>query len=150
MSRCYPSAVVGACCGRPGPQSRLRQLERWNAASRGRGPSFSFYRPGGWHPSHPSGRTQCVGPSAMPGPRRPWHTCRPERRVWRQSPRHAWLTSQTFFHHVLPDGRPVMMEASEMRGIVPCTLVTREINIRRVSPGTCLTAWRWASTPCCW
>jgi hypothetical protein len=105
MSRCYPSAAVGVCCGRPGPQSQLRRLERWTAASRGRGPSFSFYRPGGRHPSHPSGRPWFVGPSAMLGPRRLWRTCRPERRVWRQSPRHAWTTSPTFFHHVLPDGR---------------------------------------------
>jgi hypothetical protein len=27
-----------------------------------------------------------------------------------------------------------MMEASEIRGIVPCTLVKREMNARRVSP----------------
>jgi hypothetical protein len=38
----------------------------------------------------------------------------------------------------------MMMEASEMRGIVPRTLVKREMNVRRVSPGSCLTAWRWA------
>jgi hypothetical protein len=43
-----------------------------------------------------------------------------------------------------------MMDASEMRGIVPRTLVKREINVRRVSLGSCLTAWRWASTPCYW
>jgi hypothetical protein len=49
-----------------------------------------------------------------------------------------------------PWRKAVMMEASEMRGIVPRTLVKREMNVRRVSPGYCLTAWRWASTPCCW
>jgi hypothetical protein len=49
-----------------------------------------------------------------------------------------------------PLAEAVMIEASEMRGIVPHTLVKREINVRRVSPGSCLTAWRWASTPCCW
>jgi hypothetical protein len=27
-------------------------------------------------------------------------------RVWGQSPRHAWPTSPTFSHHVLPGGRP--------------------------------------------
>jgi hypothetical protein len=48
-----------------------------------------------------------------------------------------------------PWRKAVMMEASEIRGIVPRTLVKREINARRVSPGSCLTAWRWASTPCC-
>jgi hypothetical protein len=41
------------------------------------------------------------------------------------------------------------MEASEMRGIVPRTLLKREMNFQRVSPGSYLTAWRWASTPCC-
>jgi hypothetical protein len=46
--------------------------------------------------------------------------------------------------------KAVMMEASEMRGIVPRTLVKQEMNVRRVSPGSCLTAWRWASTPCYW
>jgi hypothetical protein len=49
-----------------------------------------------------------------------------------------------------PYRNAVMMEASEMRGIVPRTLVKREMNVRRVSLGSCLTAWRWASTPCCW
>ena len=49
-----------------------------------------------------------------------------------------------------PWQKAMMMEASEIRGIVPHTLVKREINARRVSPGSCLTAWRWASTPCCW
>jgi hypothetical protein len=49
-----------------------------------------------------------------------------------------------------PWRKAVMMEASEIRGIVPHTLVKLEINVRRVSPGSCLTAWRWASTPYCW
>jgi hypothetical protein len=34
MSHCYTSAAVGACCGRLGPQSQLRRLERLTAASR--------------------------------------------------------------------------------------------------------------------
>ena len=29
-------------------------------------------------------------------------------------------------------------------------LVKHEMNARSVSSGFCLTAWRWASTPCCW
>jgi hypothetical protein len=49
-----------------------------------------------------------------------------------------------------PYRKAVIIEASEMRGIVPRTLVKREMKARRVSPGSCLTAWRWASTPCCW
>jgi hypothetical protein len=57
--------------------------------------------------------------------------------------------SNIFSSHT-PWRKAVMMEASEMRGIVPRTLVKREMNIRRVSPGSCLTAWRWASTQCCW
>jgi hypothetical protein len=47
MSRCYPSAAVDVCCGRPGPQSWLQRLERWSAASGSRGPSsFSSSHPG--------------------------------------------------------------------------------------------------------
>jgi len=34
--------------------------------------------------------------------------------------------------------------------MVPRTLVKREMKARSISPGFCLTAWRWASTPCCW
>jgi hypothetical protein len=56
MSHCYPYVAVGTCCGRPGPQSQLRRLERLTAASRGHDPSFSSYRPGGRHPSHPTGQ----------------------------------------------------------------------------------------------
>jgi hypothetical protein len=48
-----------------------------------------------------------------------------------------------------PWRKAVMMEASEMRGIVPRTLVKQEMNVRRVSLGSYLTTWRWASTPCC-
>jgi hypothetical protein len=36
----------------------------------------------------------------------------------------------------------VMMEASVIWGIVPRTLVKREMKACRVSPGSCLTAWR--------
>jgi hypothetical protein len=41
-----------------------------------------------------------------------------------------------------PYRKAVIMEASEMRGIVPRTLVKREMKARRVSLGSCLTAWR--------
>jgi hypothetical protein len=62
------------------------------------------------------------------------------------------MCGQLFQHFFItyPFRKAVMMEASEIRGIVPRTLVNREINVRRVSPGSCLTACRWASTPCCW
>src|SRR6185369_726843 len=43
-----------------------------------------------------------------------------------------------------------IIDASEIRGMVPRTLVKREMKARSVYPGFCLTAWRWASTPCCW
>jgi hypothetical protein len=97
MGRCFPSAVVGVCCGRPGPWSRLRRLERWTVISRSHSPSSFSYHPGGRHPSLPTGQPRFVGPSAMHGPRRPWRTCRPEQRAWGQSPRHAWPTSPAFF-----------------------------------------------------
>jgi hypothetical protein len=41
-----------------------------------------------------------------------------------------------------PYQKAVIIEASEMRGIVPRTLVKREMKARRVSPSSCLTAWR--------
>jgi hypothetical protein len=41
-----------------------------------------------------------------------------------------------------PWWKAVMMEASDIRGMVPRTLVKREMKARRVSPGSCLTAWR--------
>jgi hypothetical protein len=48
MNRCYPSAVAGVCCGRPGLRSLPRPPERWTAASGSRGPSsFSSFRPRG-------------------------------------------------------------------------------------------------------
>jgi hypothetical protein len=56
----------------------------------------------------------------------------------------------SIFSSRTPCRNAVMMEASEMRGIVLHTLVKREMNVWRVSPGSCLTAWRRASTPCCW
>src|SRR6185437_9702544 len=49
-----------------------------------------------------------------------------------------------------PCRKAVIIDASEIRGIVPRTLVKREMKARSVSPGFCLTAWRCASTPCCW
>jgi hypothetical protein len=83
MNRCYPSAVAGVCCGRPGLRSLPRPPERWTAVSGSRSPSsFSSFRPGGRPPSHPTGQLQFVGPSAMHGPRRLWRTCRPEQRAW--------------------------------------------------------------------
>jgi hypothetical protein len=140
MNRCYPSTVASICCSRPGPWSLSRPPEQWTAASGSRGPSsFSYFRPGGRAPYHLTGQLQFVGPSAMHGPRRLWRICRPERRAWGQ-----------FFSSRTPCRKAVMMEASEIRGIVPCTLVKWETNFQRVSPGSCLTAWRWASTPCCW
>jgi hypothetical protein len=41
-----------------------------------------------------------------------------------------------------PYRKAVIMEASEMRGIVPRTLVKREMKAGRVSLGSCFTAWR--------
>src|SRR5688500_13206277 len=46
MGRCYPSAVVGACCDRPGPRSQLQRPERWLATSGRRDPSFILTVPG--------------------------------------------------------------------------------------------------------
>jgi hypothetical protein len=64
MSRCYPSAAVGVCCGRPSPRSWLRPLERWTAAFGSCSPSsFSSFRPGGRRPSHPTGQLR-VGAKA--------------------------------------------------------------------------------------
>ena len=41
-----------------------------------------------------------------------------------------------------PCRKAVIMEASKTRGIVPHTLVKRAMKTLRVSPGSCLTAWR--------
>jgi hypothetical protein len=151
MNRCYPSAVAGVCCGRPGLRSLLRPPERWTAASGSRDPSsFSSFYPGGRPPSHPTGQLQFVGTSAMHGPRRLWLTCRPERRAWGTVSTSCVANFSNIFSSRTPCRKAVMIEASEIRGIVPRTLVKREMNFRRVSPGSCLTAWRWASTPCCW
>jgi hypothetical protein len=48
----------------------------------------------------------------------------------------------SIFSSRTPWRKAVMMEASEIRGIVPRTLVKREIKAQRVSPGSYLTAWR--------
>jgi hypothetical protein len=62
-----------------------------------------------------------------------------------------WVASfSSIFSSRTPCRKAVMIDALEIRGIVPRTLVKREMKARRVSPGCCLTAWRWASTPCCW
>jgi hypothetical protein len=150
MSRCYPSAAVDVCCGRPGLRSWLRQPERWTAASGIRGPSsFSSFRPGdGTRATRPgssslSGRVPCTalgGFGALIGQS---EECGDSFHVM-----HGQLLQ--IFSSRTPCRKAVMMEASEMRGMVRRTLVKREMNFRRVSPGSCLTAWRWASTPCCW
>jgi hypothetical protein len=57
--------------------------------------------------------------------------------------------SNIFSSHT-PWRKAMMIEASDIRGMVPRTLVKQAMNVRRVSPGSCLTVWRWASTPCCW
>jgi hypothetical protein len=49
--------------------------------------------------------------------------------------------SNIFLSHT-PCQKAVIIETSEMRGIVPHTLVKREMKARRVCPGSCLTAWR--------
>jgi hypothetical protein len=56
----------------------------------------------------------------------------------------------SIFSSRTPWRKAVMMEASEIRGIVPRTLVKQEMNARRVSLGSYLTVWRCASTPCRW
>jgi hypothetical protein len=151
MGRCYPSAAVGVCCGRPGPRSWLRRLERWTAIFGSCGPSsFSSYHPGGRHLSLPIGQPRFVGSSAMHGPRAAVaHLSARAKSVGTVSTS-CVANFSSIFSSRTPYRNVVMMEASEMRGIVPRTLVKREMNVRRVSPGSCLTAWRWASTPCCW
>jgi hypothetical protein len=66
------------------------------------------------------------------------------------SPTSCVANFSSIFSSRTPWRKAVMMEASEIRGIVPRTLVKREMNAQRVSPGSCLTAWRCASTPCRW
>jgi hypothetical protein len=62
-----------------------------------------------------------------------------------------WVASfSSIFSSRTPYRKAVIMDASEIRGIIPRTLVKREMKAWRVSPGCCLTAWRWASMPCCW
>jgi hypothetical protein len=150
MNHCYPSAATDVCCGHPGLRSLLQPLEQWTAASSNRGPSsFSSFRPGGRPPSHPTGQ---------PGSGAECHA-RPSAALAHLSARakSVGIVSTSCvanFSNILSSRTPcqkaVMMEASEIRGIVPRTLVKREMNFRRVSSGSCLTAWRWASTPCCW
>jgi hypothetical protein len=150
MGHCYPSVVVGICCGRPGPRLWLQQLERWTLISGRHDPSsFSSYRPRGstrasrlgntglW------GRVPCTalsGSGALVGRAKSVGTISTS----------CVANFSSIFSSRTPCRNAVMMEASEMRGIVPRTLVKREMNVQRVSPGSCLTAWRWASTPCCW
>jgi hypothetical protein len=132
MSRCYPSMGVGVCCGCPGPRSWLRPPERWTMASGSRGPSsFSSFRPRRRHPSHPTGRLWFAGLSAMPGPQQLWCIYRPERRVWGIVSTSCVANFSNIFSSCTPCQKAVMMEASEIRGIVPHTLVKREMNFRR-------------------
>jgi hypothetical protein len=44
----------------------------------------------------------------------------------------------------------MIIGASEICGIVPRTLVKREMKAQRVFSGCYLTTWMWASTPCWW
>jgi hypothetical protein len=143
MSRCYPSTTVGACCARFGPQSQLRRPEQQTAASRSRGSSsFSFCRPERRHPSHPLGQPPVCGAECH---------ARPSAALVHLSARAKSVVTvstscvanfSSIFSSRTPWWKAVMMEASEIRGIVPRTLVKREMKVRRVSPGSCLTAWR--------
>jgi hypothetical protein len=151
MNRCYPSAAVGVCCGRPGLRSRLRLPERWTAASGSRGPSFSssFY-PEGRPPEPPDWVAPVCGAECHMRPSAALaHLSARAKSVGTVSTSCVANFSNIFSSRT-PCWKAVMIEASEIRGIVPRTLVKREMNFRRVSPGSCLTAWRWASTPCCW
>src|SRR6185312_8839460 len=56
----------------------------------------------------------------------------------------------SIFSSRTPWRKAVIIDASDIRGIVPRTLVKCEMKARSVFPGFCLTAWRCASTPCCW
>jgi hypothetical protein len=62
------------------------------------------------------------------------------------------LVCRQLFQHLLitdPCRKAVIIDASEIRGMVPRTLVKRDMKARRVSAGCRLTTWRWASMPCC-
>jgi hypothetical protein len=150
MSRCYPSVVVDVCCGRPGLRSWLRPPERWTAASGSRGPSsFLLSIPGD------GTRATQLGSSGFGAKCQ----ARPSAALAHLSARAKSVGTvstscvanfSSIFSSCTPCRKAVMMEALEIRGMVPRTLVKREMNFRRVSPGSCLTAWRWASTPCYW
>jgi hypothetical protein len=69
-------------------------------------PFFFFLPSRGTAPEPPVWAAPVCGAECMPNLRRLWRTCRPERGVWRQSPRHAWPTSPTFFiTYSLTEGR---------------------------------------------
>jgi hypothetical protein len=54
----------------------------------------------------------------------------------------SWVASfSSIFSSRTPCWKAVMIEASEMRGMVSRTMVKRAIKAQRVSPGSCLTAW---------
>jgi hypothetical protein len=68
---------------------------------------FFFFLPSrGTAPKPPDWAAPVCGAECHARPSAALRICRPERRVWGQSPRHAWPTSPIFSHHVLPGGRP--------------------------------------------
>jgi hypothetical protein len=95
----------GAYCARPALYPRLRQSGQQTVASYSHGSSSSFCHPGRRHPSHPTGRPQFVGPSAMHGPRRLWRICRPERRVWGFHVVRGQLLQHLLITYSLTEGR---------------------------------------------
>jgi hypothetical protein len=112
------------------------------AASRSRGSSSSsFFRPVRWHPSHPSRQPRSVVPSANTALGSPGTLVgQSEERGDSFHVMRGQLLQHLFITH--PWRKAMMMEASEIRGIVPCTLVKQEMKARRVSLGSSLTAWR--------
>jgi hypothetical protein len=149
MSRCYPSATVGACCGRPAPQSQLRRLERWTAASRCRDPSF-FLLSRGTAPEPPVWATPICGAECHARPSAALAHLSARAKSVEIVSTSCVANFSNIFSSRTPCRKAVIIEAYEIRGMVPRTLVKREINVQRVCPGSCLTAWRWASTSCYW
>jgi hypothetical protein len=147
MSRYYSSTAVGVCCGRPGPRSWPRPLEQWTVASGSRGPSsFSSFPSRGMAPKPPDWAAPVCGAECHARPSAALaHLSARAKSVGTVSTS-CVANFSSIFSSRTPWRKAVMIEASEIRGIVPRTLVKREMNLRRVSPGSCLTAWRWAST----
>jgi hypothetical protein len=153
MSHCYPFVAVDVCCDRPGLRSWLRQpggpwllvvavLLLFLLSVPGGG--------GGGHPRHPDWAARVCGTECHARPSVALaHLSARAKSVGTVSTS-CVANFSSIFSSRTPCRKAMMMEASEMRGMVPRTLVKREMNFQRVSPGSCLTAWRWASTPCCW